>query len=435
MRILYLLGTFPRISSEACILNEVVEVKKKGHAITILAGDREIGKYSKDVLDNSLLEDTINFRNYSILRSRLFKDYPVNHSSLPAVILLGALKTADFLFKTLWDMLRDPVETSRTILSLLKTHNNIFWISDTYLSSRKITVRPDLVHVQFSHLNHLNQAEFISMKFGCPFTVMFRALDLYEERSDGYMRRKRKILQKTAGIVTISEKNQKVIKERFGKDSVVIHSAINIDKFKPTARSNGADGMANLIYVGRFVEKKGLKYLLKACQMLKKRGTDFGLTLIGNGPMIKSYLKKVRELGIGENVRLKEMITQEEVTKELMKADIFVLPSVVTRSGDRDILPNSLKEAMAMEIPVITSDISGIEELVEDGISGILVAPKDAGAIADAIQKLIDDPGMGRKMGQEGRKKVIEDFNIRIEVQKLVDFFESVVNDPSRTNE
>ena len=90
------------------------------------------------------------------------------------------------------------------------------------------------------------------------------------------------------------------------------------------------------------------------------------------------------------------------------KANIFVLPCIVAQNGLRDILPNALKEAMAMELPVVTSDISGIEELVEDGQSGLLVPPNNAEALADALERLLADEAMRQTMGKKGRAKSTE---------------------------
>jgi len=143
---------------------------------------------------------------------------------------------------------------------------------------------------------------------------------------------------------------------------------------------------------------------------------------------LKRDLERMRDqLGIADRTTINGVVPQEELIDELERSHIFVMPSIVAESGDRDILPNSLKEAMAMELPVVTSDISGIEELVEDRVSGILVKPADPDGIVIALEELLSDPELGRKMGREGRQKVIRDFNIEIEAAKMEDVFKEAV--------
>jgi len=430
MRLLYLLGTFPKISSEACILNEIVEMKKKGHKITILAGDMESGKYNEDVLEYGLLDDTIHFRNYGILRWKVFSGSQDRFTLKIRRWTLGSMKMMDFGLKCTFDLGRRPVETSGSIRLLMRTHQRIFSISDTYLGYRKIKERPDLVHVQFPHLNHLNQAKFLSERYGCPFTLTFRALDLHERLGKKVMKNKRRVVMDAKKIVTISEFNKKTVQELYGRGSEVVHSAINVDKFKPLINGPEKHKVPTIVFVGRFVEKKGLEHLLRAGKLLKERGKDFHLLLIGEGPLKKDLERMRDQLGITKSTTIDGVVPQEELIDELHRSHIFVMPSVVMESGDRDILPNSLKEAMAMELPVVTSNISGIEELVEDRVSGILVKPADAEGITGALEELLSDLELGKRMGREGRKKVVRDFNIEIEAGKMEDVFKDAVGHP-----
>ena len=426
MKLLYLLGTFPRISSEACIMNEIIEIKKEGHGVTILAGDREYGRYHREIYEYDLLKDTIHFREYKFLQWNLFNRYKSNYKKNRR--FLGAVKILDFISKITFDLIRHPSDSFDSIRTLIRTHNNIFSISDTYLGYRKIKGRPDLIHVQFPHLNHLSQAQFLSEKFDCPFTLIFRALDLHEKSSKKQLRMKKGILKRSKRIITISEFNRDIIKKEFDMDAVVIHSSINTDKFKPGTNEESTKKPGRIIYTGRFVEKKGIEYLLEACYILGKRGVKFDLLLIGNGPMKGEYQKRIRNLGIENYITFKDLIPQEEIIDELGQSEIFVLPSIVTEIGDTDILPNSLKEAMAMELPGVTTDISGIQELVENGKSGLITKPKDPSAIADAIEMLLEDEKIRRKMGAVGRKKIKKEFNIKIEARKLIDVFEKVID-------
>jgi glycosyltransferase involved in cell wall biosynthesis len=310
---------------------------------------------------------------------------------------------------------------------LVRTHHSIFALSDTYLGYRKIRERPDLIHVQFPHLNHLNQADFLSKKFDCPFTITFRALDLYEKCSGKKEREKKKIITKAKKLVTISDFNRSMIKRKFGRDAEVVHSAINLEKFRPVKRKGTRNGPVKIVYIGRFVEKKGIEYLIDACSILKKRGRSFKLTLIGDGPLRRDYMRRIRKFGMDDLCVIKDLRPQEEIIRELNGSDIFALPCIVTSDGDRDILPNSMKESMAMELPIVTSDISGIEELVENEMSGLLVRSESSMEIADAIDRLISDDDLRERMGEEGRRKIEKDFNVVTEARKLNDIFKDVL--------
>jgi glycosyltransferase involved in cell wall biosynthesis len=347
---------------------------------------------------------------------------------------MGALKIMDFISKSTYDLIRSPTKTIRTMNCLIRTHSSIFSISDTYLGFRKIRTRPDLIHVQFPHLNHLYQARFLSESFDCPFTLTFRALDLYEKTSERRLKLKQKIIRKAAAIITISKQNREVVRDRFGIDAVVVHSAINLDKFHPDERERAREGSANLIFIGRFVQKKGVKYLLKACEILKNDEVKFHLNLFGEGPLRKEYERMIRGLHLEGLISIKGLASQEDLIESLKRSDVLVLPSVILENGDRDILSNSLKEAMAMNVPVLTSDISGIEELVKEGWSGLLVKPGDINGISSGIKKLLSDPDLRKELGKNGREKVLSDFNIKIEAKKLNGVFLGVIERTHKNN-
>jgi glycosyltransferase involved in cell wall biosynthesis len=120
-------------------------------------------------------------------------------------------------------------------------------------------------------------------------------------------------------------------------------------------------------------------------------------------------------------------LQQGEIKEFLDRSTVSVLPCVTSSNGRKDILPNFLKEAMSMEVPVVTSRINGIEELVDDGINGILVPPENPEAIADAIVLLFSNPDLRKKMGKEARKKIQKDFNVRVEAKKLEAIFKTAV--------
>ena len=132
------------------------------------------------------------------------------------------------------------------------------------------------------------------------------------------------------------------------------------------------------------------------------------------------------KLGLQHCVSFKGALPFNEILPKYQRSHIFVLPSVITSEGDRDIIPNVLLEAMAMKLPVISTPITGIPEIVEDGVSGLLVPSRDEGALAEAMIRLLEDQELRSQLGENGRIRVEERFDIRKNIQQYRDLFDSV---------
>jgi glycosyltransferase involved in cell wall biosynthesis len=173
--------------------------------------------------------------------------------------------------------------------------------------------------------------------------------------------------------------------------------------------------------VGQLKEKKGFHYLLKACQTLKLRGYAFHCQIIGEGPMRASLERQIRELSLEAYVALRGALPHQEVIHEYQRSMIFALPCITASDGDRDGIPNVLLEAMAMQLPVVSTQHSGIPEVVRDEVSGLLVPPADEQALAEALARLLDEPVLRSQMGSQGRQTVTENFNSMRNAKRLLD--------------
>ena len=158
--------------------------------------------------------------------------------------------------------------------------------------------------------------------------------------------------------------------------------------------------------------------------MVIKEVPDCELTIVGLGPLNDSLHQLVRDPDVGGCVQFRGDVSDSELMQCYKDADMFILPCIVIESGDRDGIPVAMMEAMAMELPVISTNVSGIPELVEDGVSGMLVPPKDEKAIADAIVTLCKDEELRVGMGEKGRKIIEREFNITFEAEKLLGVFD-----------
>ena len=247
------------------------------------------------------------------------------------------------------------------------------------------------------------------------------------QNTDELARRKHQLLfERAAHFFTISDYNRLQLKKLFGsrKPISVIHSAVWPEKMRLPA--NPVKKTIDVLAIGRLIEKKGIAYLLGALHALHSRGLTVRTTVVGRGALLSELQGVCQKLKIDDLVTFEDFVTQKGIIDLLSRSTIFALPCVVAQNGDRDILPNVLKEAMAMELPVITSNISGIEELITDGENGILVPERDIDALAEAIQRLLRDASLRAKLGNAARQTVIKDFNLSVEVGKKIKIFTQI---------
>ena len=163
-----------------------------------------------------------------------------------------------------------------------------------------------------------------------------------------------------------------------------------------------------ILSIGRMVPKKGFDRLVRALGIVASRGVAFDCRIFGGGPLSDAIQADAVAAGIGHLLHLGGARTQQDLLAEYGQAEVFALSPVVTDDGDRDGVPNVLIEAMACGIPVVATAISGIPELIEDGVTGLLVAPDDPAALAAAIERLLGDAALRRRLGEAGRKKVCD---------------------------
>ena len=160
-----------------------------------------------------------------------------------------------------------------------------------------------------------------------------------------------------------------------------------------------------IICVGRLVPAKGQHILLKACSLLKRDGVQFHLIIIGEGPDRSSLEKFVARNDLREVVTFTGVLGQDKVRQQYDRADLFVLASFAEG------VPVVLMEAMAKEIPVISTRITGIPELIQHGQDGLLATPGDAEDLASQILTLLNHPELRQQFGKAGRKKVRANYN------------------------
>jgi colanic acid/amylovoran biosynthesis glycosyltransferase len=239
-------------------------------------------------------------------------------------------------------------------------------------------------------------------------------------------------LKEAKFIICISEHGRDFLlgllpEEQGLRDKIhIVHCGVSPEDFTP-ATCRAANERPLIFSVSQLAERKGYPVLVEACHILDQRGCDFICAIAGDGPQQPILEQLIAEYQLHDKVQLIGKVFQEQLGSYLHRADMFVLPCLVASNGDRDGVPVALMEAMATEIPTISTYVSGIPELIEDGHSGLLVQEKDAVALADAIQRLLEDAELRVRLGRCARQRIIQEFNIHRSGEQLAALFEKYV--------
>jgi glycosyltransferase involved in cell wall biosynthesis len=208
----------------------------------------------------------------------------------------------------------------------------------------------------------------------------------------------------------------------------VVYHGLDTEYFAPLAPA-ATEGLPLLLSVGRFVEKKGFDFLLEACGKLKAAGVRFRCLLVGpQGNYSERILRMIDSLHLADVVTTQNAVTQEDLRSIYQRATLFVLPCLLLDNGDRDGIPNVLAEAMAMGIPVVSTAISGIPELIDDGVDGLLVPARNSEALASATRRLLDSPELRHRLSAAGRRKVCQHFDSRQTTSRLKELFVAAIH-------
>jgi glycosyltransferase involved in cell wall biosynthesis len=197
----------------------------------------------------------------------------------------------------------------------------------------------------------------------------------------------------------------------------VVHCGVEPGRWDLVDRS-AHDGVPEILSVGRVVPVKGHELLVEAMAVLARRGLDARLTIVGDGPELPRLRALADRLGVRERVEFAGAVGQDEIRDFYARADVFALPSFAEG------LPVVLMEALATGLPVVTSRITGIPELVDEGVSGLLAAPGDVSGLTDALARMIETPPERRgEMGRAGRERVLAEFDVDVAARQLADLF------------
>ncbi len=280
-------------------------------------------------------------------------------------------------------------------------------------------------HAHFAH-SPTSVALFSSILSGLPFSFFAHAKDIYT--SD-----RRQLAEKidmARFVVTCTRYNEQylaTVSPGTATPLFCVYHGINLDYFKPQGTVKAPSAPYRILTVARITEKKGLETVYRALALLRDRGIDFRHTLIGEGDDRDKIVALIDALDLDGLTTLCGTMAHEQVIDYYAQSDLFVLGCQVAANGDRDGIPNVMAESMAMNLPVVATHVSGLPEFLEDGVTGLMVEPKDPERLSRAMERLLTDQALRQRVTAAARLRVEKNFNNKKLVRELAHIYETMV--------
>lgn len=416
MKIAFLVWRFP-VVSEPFILNQIVGLLDRGHEVDIYPLNGKpvnISKIHPLVEQYRLLERTF----YPPERPEAYGQRFVNGLGLFLKNLSqGSLK------------LLNPIK-------LFKYDHDVYSLKWLYRAMLFLPRQEyDIIHCQFGTLSAMGLLfRDLGILTG-KLVVTFRGIDIsnyVQEKGDRVY--DELFAQGDFFLANCEFFRQKALNLGCNPRKTIVHgSGIDCRQFAFKARSYPPDGIVKIATTGRLVEKKGIKYCIDAIAQLIPAHPRLEFHIIGDGELKTELQQQIDSLNLTNSVKLLGWKQQTEIIEILDKCHIFLAPSVTAADGNQDAPVNTLKEAMAMGLPVISTYHGGIPELVEDGKSGYLVPERDADAIAQKLDYLLYHPELWEPMGKAGRDRVLAKYDMEKLNDELVQIYQNLLPETQET--
>jgi glycosyltransferase involved in cell wall biosynthesis len=410
----YLVKTFPKLS-ETFILNEILELEKQGLNLHIFS----LRQPAEGQVHPAVAQVTS----------------PVTY--LPTLLPKPAVAQETALMETQLKLFQ---RNASAYLRMVKFSLNCTeerrlheLLQGGYLAWKMQQLKVTHLHVHFANVPAAT-TEMAHAYTQIPYSMTAHAKDIYLTQAEVLNRR----MAKAKFVLTCTDYNRHYLQGISTSQTPIrlAYHGLDLNCFQPHPAELNASGaqVPMILSVGRFCEKKGFCYLLEACHVLKQARLPFHCVIVGYGPLEAAIRQQIHDQQLEEQVTLTGQLTQDQLIDYYQQADIFALPCLVTDEGDRDGIPNVLLEAMAMALPLISTDISGISELVNSEKNGILVPEKAAVSLAKALERLIRQPSLRADLGRAARRTVEERFGLTRNVGEVKDWLLRAASDHSAQN-
>lgn len=385
-RIAYILLWFPK-PSETFIFREVMNLWKMGLPLNVYALYGELKKHLS----------------------------PEMQSVTHRVKRLGILYLKDVIREVLYWLHRDratviglfrqvPIRPWRS----LEVAGENLWAFLAGFKMARLFEQDRIDHIHAPWANGPATAAWVASELtGIPFSFTGRAVDIFPP--DGALKEK---INHCSFVRTNPNVNVEHLRQFAGSEADKIH--VVYDGYPLRVFQNAPVNMRppfRILAIGRFARFKGFDVLIRAAGIMKDFGLNFQITLAGSGVRGVFLKGLAHRLGVRKHIRFPGYVTHEKVTELFQKADVFVVPSIIHKTGERDGIPNVMVEALLHRLPVVATDVAGIGEVIRDGETGFLVRQKDPKVLADAILRMTRDRTAALKIAERGRQFVLCKFD------------------------
>jgi glycosyltransferase involved in cell wall biosynthesis len=285
-----------------------------------------------------------------------------------------------------------------------------------YVGLRLQDLGIDHVHAHFAGMA-ARTAFWVAKFFPITFSFTAHANDIFTPRN--FEIGLEKLIQTARLIITETDYSENFLRERFPERADRIHRVYNGLNLAEFGHANFASDPPLIVAIGRLIAKKGFANLIRACALLVEHRISFRCEIFGEGPLENQLRAQIEELGLQERVQLLGAKPQHDLREHLARANVFVMPSVAEAEGGMDNLPTVIMEAMAAGLPVVSTRIGGIPEMIVENETGFLVQPEDAIALVGAIEKVTNDRSLGQRLGQAGYERAQKLFSIEKNARDL----------------
>ncbi len=397
VRVGYVVKMFPRLS-ETFILNEILELERRGVEVVIFSLKKPSeGRFHPQVSSLKAAVHYLEDFEPSKWPNWIGKEWPILQ------LYSGSLFS-------LLDELLAKGDTGSEIANV--------WFS-AWVASQAHKLGVQHLHAHFAS-QPSTIAYFAHRISGIPFSFTAHAKDIFVYSNEQHHLREK--LHASAFTVTVTNFNRRYLTERvpdLPTDRIrVIHNGINLEYFVGNPRTVRKTN--EVLAVGRLVTKKGFDDLLKACAVLKSKNQSFHCTIVGEGPDKEALETLQRDLGLLGEVTFVGPKNLSEVLELMQTCTVFCLPCTVAPDNNQDALPTVLLEALASQLPIVSTSVSGIPEIVDDNVDGFLVPQEQPDQVADRLMQLLKSPDLRARFALAGRKKAELKFDLRKNVETLL---------------
>jgi len=398
MKIAFFVTEFPALS-ETFIINQIIGLKNTGHTVHIYSQVPPSTKMiHQSVLDSNLFDSTSYLNVIPFSRAKKIR-------KLLRLLLLNVNNRNNLLiFKNIFKK-----ESNLSVYNLIPflDHKTDY----------------DVVHAHFGvNGNFVLGLRKLGMFKRAKFTTSFHGYDLNEAFSNRDIYNS---LFEMCKSFTVNSQYSQGLLEKIGapKNNIcLIQVGVDLNKFNKINNIENVDKPIKLLFVGRLVKFKAPDRFVQICNLLKSKGLIFSATIVGDGIMLDEIIKMVRDYNLETEITIAEAKTQEEIVDIMDNHDIFVYPGITynNRAENQGLV---IQEAQAMKLPVIISDAGGMQEGIQNNITGFVVKEDNLIGFVEKILLLENNRGLIRKMGEEGRKFVIKNYDIEKLNDKLIKIY------------